>query len=427
MIRASRALGFGGTVIGGRVLLAIDGDALANLRGRRAIALVSGTNGKTTSAALLSAAARSLGPVTSNYVGANLATGIATTLALGHPDATAILEVDEAVIPRAIEQLRPEVVVLLNLSRDQLDRYGEVRTTAAAWTAALRTFDGAVVANADDPLVVWPALAAAPARVTWVGAGAPWTDDAATCPACGSRISRAGDDWSCTQCAFRRPTPCVQLTGDTLCLPNGSALTMALRLPGRCNQANAAMAAGAAMALGVQPAVAIAAFAGVEGVGGRYRVVGIGDVRARLLLAKNPASWLETLDLLQPSPTPLLIALNADGADGRDPSWLWDVPFDRLDGRPIWVTGKRATDLAVRLHYAGVPFQLSPADPVAAARALPPGNADVVANYTAFCRLASLSPHSGRARPGRAFTTAAWRGAAALARPRREAAWRPAR
>jgi UDP-N-acetylmuramyl tripeptide synthase len=389
-IVVSRAFGHGGSVIGGRALLAIDPDALTNLRGNRPIALVSGTNGKTTTATLLSAALAQAGPVTSNYAGANLPTGIATALALGDPNATAVLEVDEAVIPTALAKLRPNLVVLLNLSRDQLDRYGEVRTTAAAWSVALRAFPGAVVANADDPLVVWPALAA-PMAPTWVGAGAPWTGDAAVCPSCGSHIRRAGDHWACVQCPLRRPTPSVTIDGDQLCLGDGSRRAISLRLPGRCNLANAAMAAAGAMALGVDAAVAIAAFAHVEGAGGRYRVITIGGIRARLLLAKNPASWLETLQLLRPAPAPLLIAFNAEAADGRDPSWLWDVPFDQLRGRPVRVTGKRAADVAVRLRYAGVDFEMGPADPVAATKALPDGETDVVANYTAFRRLASLA------------------------------------
>ena len=377
-------------MIGGRALLMIDRDALANLRGERLVALVSGTNGKTTTATLLSAAVGRAGPVTSNYAGANLKTGIATTLALGDPNATAILEVDEAVIPAAVEELRPDLLVLLNLSRDQLDRYGEVRTTASAWAVSLRSFAGAVVANADDPLVVWPALAA-PKAPTWVGAGAPWTGDAAVCPACGSRIRRAENDWTCVQCPLRRPTPSVILDGADLCLPDGSRHALALRLPGRCNLANAAMAAAGAVALGVDVATSVAASADVEGAGGRYCVVRIGGIRARLLLAKNPASWLETLQLLRPSPAPILIAFNAEAADGRDPSWLWDVPFEQLSSRPVWLTGKRAADVAVRLQYAGVPFRMAPADPVAATRALPDGDTDVVVNYTAFRRLASLA------------------------------------
>ena len=390
-VRLATALGHGGSVIGGQVMLAVDRDALSHLRGRRAIALVSGTNGKTTTTAFLAAAVAQGRRVTTNEAGANLETGIASTLALGDRSAPAVLEVDEAVLPGAMEKLRPDVVVLLNLSRDQLDRYGEVRTTAACWRNALRSFGGSVVANADDPLVVWPALATGPMSVQWVAVGDSWTGDAAVCPACGHRVVRAAGDWSCTGCPLRRPTPDLSLGDGALVLAGGPPVPVALRLPGRCNLGNAAMAVAAAVALGVDPHAAAGAIGGVGGSGGRYRVVTLGDTRARLLLAKNPASWLETLQLLQPAPVPVLLALNAEAADGRDPSWLWDVPFELLGDRPVWVTGKRAADMAVRLHYAGVAFRQADDDPLTAVRTLGPGDTDVIANYTAFRRLATLT------------------------------------
>ena len=108
------------------------------------------------------------------------------------------------------------------------------------------------------------------------------------------------------------------------------------------------------MALGVQPEDSLRAMANVQAVAGRYEVMTVGDARVRLLLAKNPAGWAETLDLIRPAPVPVVIGINARVADGRDPSWLWDVPFERLKGRLVVATGDRAKDLAVRLRYAEV-------------------------------------------------------------------------
>jgi UDP-N-acetylmuramyl tripeptide synthase len=118
-------------------------------------------------------------------------------------------------------------------------------------------------------------------------------------------------------------------------------------------------------------------------VDGRYRHAVVGHSDARLLLAKNPAGWVEVFDMLAPAPGPVVVVINARIADGRDPSWLWDVPFERLAGRPVAASGERSRDLAVRLRYAGVEHHRIP-DPIAAVRELGPGPVDVAANYTAL-------------------------------------------
>ncbi|MGH9125888.1 MAG: DUF1727 domain-containing protein, partial [Acidimicrobiales bacterium] len=134
---------------------------------------------------------------------------------------------------------------------------------------------------------------------------------------------------------------------------------------------------------GVSRVVAADAMAATAEVAGRYRTVSVGDVRARLLLAKNPAGWLEVFDLLSPPPTPVVVAINSRIADGRDPSWLWDVPFERLAGRLVIATGERSADLAVRLRYAEVDHRRQP-DPVLAIAEAGESEVDVVANYTSF-------------------------------------------
>jgi UDP-N-acetylmuramyl tripeptide synthase len=387
----SRRLGRGsGSVIGGRAILAIDPDALKQLSWGRRIAVVSGTNGKTTTTSLLSAAVSGHGPVISNALGANLLPGLAAALAAAAPNARqAVLEVDEAWLGRAVMATDPEVVLLLNLSRDQLDRNNEVRRLAASWRQMIteRQARGAaahIVANADDPLVAWAAHEGR--SVTWVGAGQRWTADAAGCPDCGGRIrfpDELGGAWACADCRLRRPDLDVWLEGGDVVFADGQRVTVSLGLPGRINQANAAMAMVAAGRFGVARVEAVAAMAAMTEVAGRYRTVKVGDASARLLLAKNPAGWLETFDLLSPAPTPVVVAINAHIADGKDPSWLWDVPFERLRGRLVVATGERSADLAVRLRYADVDHRRQP-DPLQAIREAGAAHVDVVANYTSF-------------------------------------------
>ena len=385
----SRRLGRGsGSVIGGRAILAVDPHALDRLAVGHPVALVSGTNGKTTTTSLLAAALATTGPVVTNLQGANLPPGLASALAGGPPGAPAALEVDEAWLARVVASTAPRAVALLNLSRDQLDRNNEVRTLASAWRRIFVDRPAVtVVANADDPLVVWGAATASDVR--WVGAGQPWTDDAGGCPRCGGRIDfgdAAGSGWACRDCDLRRPDLDVSLHPGRIEWRDGSSLPLELQLPGRANQANAAMALVVSTVFGVDRDRARAALAGVSEVVGRYAVLRSGGVQARLLLAKNPAGWLEVFDFLGPGPRPVVIAINARIADGRDPSWLWDVPFERLQGRMVVATGERSRDLAVRLRYAGVEHLHEP-DLVGALTASGAPEVDVVANYTSFQQL----------------------------------------
>jgi UDP-N-acetylmuramyl tripeptide synthase len=370
-------------VIGGRVLLAVDPDALDRLAAGRTTCLVTGTNGKTTTTSLLAAALRTRGAVTTNSTGANLLSGLVTTLAGASPDEPAVLEVDEGLLPKATQVLHPSVVVLLNLSRDQLDRIGEVRIHAQHWRAALEAAPATVVAaNADDPLVVW--AAGLSRQATWVATGQRWRLDAYACPACGGRIEwDESSGWHCSSCDLARPQPHLSLEGEEVVLADGRRLPLDLELPGWPNRANAVMAAAAAEAVGVDVAEALRAMAAVAHVAGRYEVVTVGGTRVRLLLAKNPAGWAEALDLIRPAPMPVVVGINARIADGRDPSWLWDVPFERLRGRLVIATGDRGRDLAVRLRYAGVDhrFVEGYANAVRAAGA---SEIDLAANYTSF-------------------------------------------
>jgi UDP-N-acetylmuramyl tripeptide synthase len=391
---ASRLVRAGdGTVIGGRVTLKLDPGALTHLTDGRWVSLVSGTNGKTTTTRLLHAALATRGPVVTNPQGSNLPPGLVAGLSRSAPGVAAALEVDEAWLGHVAAAVAPRTMTLLNLTRDQLDRVAEVRRLADRWRAAVEATPGAhVIANADDPLVAWAAVVALD-RCTWVAAGQPWRDDATGCPSCGSRISWEGVQWACTGCGFSRPIPDLQLDGDML-----ESVPLNLTLPGRANRANAAMAAATALQAGVALSDSVMAMRGVGVVDGRYRTATVGASTCRLLLAKNPAGWIETLDMLAPAPGPVVVAINARIADGRDPSWLWDVPFERLAGRPVAASGERSRDLAVRLRYAGVDYERID-DPLVAVRDLGPGLVDVAANYTALRDIDGRLGRRGRLHP----------------------------
>jgi UDP-N-acetylmuramyl tripeptide synthase len=377
----SRAAGRGdGSVIGGWIGLKIDPDLLAHLAAGRRVALVSGTNGKTTTTRLTAAAMGVLGEVATNSLGANMPTGHTSALARAGHTPYAVLEVDEHYLDQVIDATSPHAVALLNLSRDQLDRAKEVAMMASLWRTALMGHDDThVIANADDPMVVWAARGAA--QVTWVASGQRWHDDSWVCPECGGPIDRAGEGWRCLGCDLRRPVPGWRVDGDAVVTPDGERYVVSLQLPGRVNRANAATALAVAAQFGVRPADAVPRLSQVASIAGRYATVQRDGRTIRLLLAKNPAGWLEAFDMAEPAPT--LLSINARDPDGLDTSWLYDVDFSPLAGRRVLITGDRAMDLAVRLEVNEVPFEHVTSFGKALA-AVPPGRLEVIANYTAF-------------------------------------------
>ena len=387
--RASRLAGRGdGSVIGGVIGLRLKPDLLSLLARGRQVVLVTGTNGKTTTTRLITAALGALGQrVASNAFGANMEAGLVAALAKA-PDATmAVLEVDEKYMPAVLEATRARVVTLLNLSRDQMDRAAEIWLLARRWRAALAAADCRVIANADDPLVAW---AAGQARsVTWVAAGQRWHEDSWCCPNCGSHLLRDGEDWHCGECPNRRPPVSWVLAGDEVIDPTGRSRPLDLILPGRANRSNAVIALAVAEVFGVGATQAMDAVREVRSVAGRYTQVRRHGCDLRLLLAKNPAGWLEALDILTPAPVPVILAVNAQVPDGRDTSWLWDVDYRRLRGRPVFVTGERRLDLAVRLEADEVTFRMAGTVDEAVDLAHSPAM-DVITNYTAFQQIRAV-------------------------------------
>lgn len=383
---ASRITGRGaGAMIGGLVAMTLDRSVLAQLGAGRRTVVVTGTNGKSTTTRMVAAALRTLGPVATNGEGANMDAGLVAALASERAAALAALEVDEMHVPHVCDALHPAVIVLLNLSRDQLDRVGEINHIERTLRAGLARHPHAVVvANCDDVLMTSAAYDSP--TVVWVAAGGGWSGDSVSCPRSGEVIVRDGSHWRSTGTDFARPTPQWWYDDETLYGPGGLVLPMRLSLPGTVNRGNAAQAVAAAVALGADPAAAVAAVSAVDEVAGRYRTVRIGDHTARLLLAKNPAGWQEALSMVDKTAAGVVISVNGQVPDGEDLSWLWDVRFEHFGGTSVVAAGERGTDLAVRLGYAGVEHALVH-DTIAAIASCPPGHVEVVANYTAFLQL----------------------------------------
>jgi lipid II isoglutaminyl synthase (glutamine-hydrolysing) len=382
--RMSRLAGRGdGSVIGGVIGLRVEPDLLSLLAAGRRIVLVTGTNGKTTTTRLITAALGVLGQeVATNAFGANMEAGLTAALGQAPEAPLAVLEVDEKYLPAVLAATRAKVVALLNLSRDQMDRAAEIWLVARRWREALAAApDCRVVANADDPLIAW-AAGAAP-DVIWVAAGQRWHEDSWCCPRCGSHLSRDELGWRCGECEFARPPARWVLDGTAVIDSRGRVHDLALTLPGQANRANAVIALAVADEFHVDAAQALPRLREVTSVAGRYTQVERHGRQVRLLLAKNPAGWLEAFDVLDQPPVPVLLSVNAREPDGKDTSWLWDVDYRVLRGRPVFAAGERRLDLAVRLEADQVPFELADSVDDAVDR-VNGGRLDVVANYTAF-------------------------------------------
>jgi UDP-N-acetylmuramyl tripeptide synthase len=406
---SSRVTGRGaGAMIGGLVAMTLDKSILRQLAESRRTAIVTGTNGKSTTTRMTAAALGTLGPseprgrrhqtVATNAEGANMDAGLVAALAGAREAQLAALEVDEMHVPHVADAVDPKVIVLLNLSRDQLDRVGEINHIERTLRAGLaRHPDTVVVANCDDVLMTSAAYDSP--NVVWVAAGGSWANDSVSCPRSGEIIVRDGTHWYSTGTDFKRPTPQWSYDDTTIYGPDGFSVPMQLALPGTVNRGNATQAVAAAVAMGADPAAAVTAASGVDEVAGRYRTVRLGAHTVRMLLAKNPAGWQEALSMVDTDAGSVVISVNGQVPDGEDLSWLWDVNFEHFvkhsQTHPVIAAGERGTDLAVRLGYAGVEHTLVH-DAVEAITSCPPGHVEVVANYTAFLALNRTFGRGGR-------------------------------
>jgi lipid II isoglutaminyl synthase (glutamine-hydrolysing) len=397
----SRLRGGGATSAPGKVLMRLDPGAIATLGARlkQGSVLVSATNGKTTTAAMAAAIFERAGvALVHNQAGANMAGGIATTLLTaarphrGIAGELGLFEVDEMWMASLASELHPRAILLGNLFRDQLDRYGELETIAERWEQALRGGEAKLVLNADDPLVA--DLGREHPGAVYFGMqddslalpGMAHAADAKYCRRCGAPyafdaiyLGHLGH-YHCPSCGQRRPTPSVTATdvrlegvraaSFTLRTPAGAA-AVSLALPGLYNVYNALAAAALANALEVPLASIVAGLESTKAAFGRAESVtlsvpasganGVGAAitrELRIMLVKNPAGANEVLRTLalEPGEHDVLAVLNDRIADGRDVSWIWDADFELLAGRLRLATcsGTRAAELATRLKYAGI-------------------------------------------------------------------------
>jgi lipid II isoglutaminyl synthase (glutamine-hydrolysing) len=372
--------GRGGTSLPGKLLLRLEPGAIDRLARPLESAILSATNGKTTTAAMAARILERGGrTLVHNRAGANMAGGVATALVQGRGD-TGLFEVDEFWLPQVLPRVRPRALLLANLFRDQLDRYGELETIAERWTAALAaTPVEQLVLNADDPVVAdlgrdREALYFGVEDKGMAMAEMQHAADAKHCRRCGAAyvyeaifMGHLGQ-YHCPNCDARRPQPAVTAHHITLSgtrsarfelrAPAGVA-DVDLPLPGLYNVYNALAAAALGLALGASLDDVVAGLQEVSPAFGRAETVRLRDRDLSILLVKNPAGANEVLRTLtlEPGEHDVFAVLNDNVADGRDVSWVWDADFEVLADRVRRVTcsGTRAAEMAVRMKYAGVP------------------------------------------------------------------------
>jgi UDP-N-acetylmuramyl tripeptide synthase len=434
--RLSRLVGRGGgTTLPGKILTSVDRSAVGRLATRlpQGTALVSATNGKTTTTAM---AAKILGErarLAHNRAGANLASGIASALMEAREAELALLEVDEGAFPAIAAQTKPRAVLLCNLFRDQLDRYGELELVAERWRRAVGTLapETVVVVNADDPLLA--ELASAHENTVRFGVDdvsvarerLPHAADSKYCVRCGQPLVYTATyvghlgDYACPACHTGRPALDVAaraiepegLTGTAFALetPQGAA-RIELTLPGLYNVYNAAAAASLSLQLGATLEEVADGLRRFRAAFGRFERFQAGDRRVLVLLIKNPAGANEAIRTLVGGGTHrvAVVALNDEIADGRDVSWIWDVDFEPLceSLEQLVASGRRAEEMALRFKYGGFDperIEVVPDLDRALDRGLelvaPGDELAVLPTYTAMLALRDVAARRGLVRP----------------------------
>jgi len=418
----------GGTTLPGKLLWKADPGAIDRLAQRlpQGSVLVSATNGKTTTTAMVAEILRPRLPIAHNSSGANLVSGVASTLLRARGAELGLFEVDEGALPEVARRVRPKALLLANLFRDQLDRYGELELVAARWRAAVESLDDAqLVVNGDDPQVgdldngnrvvfglddpthARPALQHAADSKFCIRCGTPYDYAAAY-------VGHLGD-YRCPNCGHHRPPLDVRATDIRLHGLDGSTFTIRtpeataevrLALPGLYNVYNALAAASLTLALGVPLTDVVAGLERFSAAFGRFERIPVGDKRLLMLLIKNPAGANEAVRTLVDAGAPkvAVVALNDEIADGRDVSWIWDVDFEPLlvGLDALVATGSRAAELALRFAYGGLPrerIEVVPDLGTALDRGLeltpPDGELTLLPTYTAMLALRRIVASRG--------------------------------
>ena len=434
--RLSRLAGRGGgTTLPGKILATIDPRALGTLAQRLPLgsALISATNGKTTTAAITAEILSGRIRLAHNRAGANLVSGVASALLAARDAELGLFEVDEGAFPEVARRVRPHAVCLGNLFRDQLDRYGELELVAERWRTAVAELDPAAsaVINADDPLLA--DIARVRPNVLRFGLDdpsvarerLPHAADSKYCRTCGApyayRAAYVGHlgDYVCLNCLDRRPeldvaARSIELSGlesvaFDLVAPGGTR-RVSLPLPGLYNVYNALAASSLALVLGASLDEIEAGLGRFRAAFGRFERIPAGDKNVLLLLIKNPAGANEVVRTLVSGRAPKLavVALNDNIADGRDVSWIWDVDFEPLGEaiERLVVTGGRAQELALRFKYGGVPPERIAVIPdleraLDRGLELTPSGGELVVlpTYTAMLALRRIAAERGLVRP----------------------------
>jgi lipid II isoglutaminyl synthase (glutamine-hydrolysing) len=428
----SRRVGAGaGMTVPGKLLSRLDPGAIDRLAARlpEGAAVLSATNGKTTTAAMAAEILRSRFRLAHNRSGANLVSGVASTLLAAQGAELGLLEVDEAALPEVLQRVRPRAVLLGNLFRDQLDRYGELELIAERWRRAVAalppetvlvlngddpqvgSLGSGIVYGLDDPSVARPVLQHAADSKYCIRCGTPYEYAAAyvghlgdyRCPNCGHArpaldvIGRAVDVHGLERAAFDLVTP-------------EWTRRVELDLPGLYNVYNALGAAALAQTLGATADEIVDGLGRFSAAFGRFERIPINGKRLLLLLIKNPAGANEAIRTLVEGEPPkvAVVALNDAIADGRDVSWIWDVDFEPLLERldTVVATGDRAAELALRFKYGGLDESRIAVEPSLEAAldrglALTPEGSELVVlpTYTAMLALQRLVAARGHARP----------------------------
>jgi UDP-N-acetylmuramyl tripeptide synthase len=429
----SRWLGRGdGSALPGLVAERLDPNILEKL-GRRMsgdIVLVTGTNGKTTTTKMLREILGQGGEhVLTNQAGSNLYRGIVAsilaqcTLTGELQPGLALFEVDEAAMPEVARVLQPQTIVVLNLFRDQLDRYGELDKTASLIRTAILSTKAQLCLNADDPLVASLATSAHdPKQVMFFGINAKYqnqlthdyTADSLHDPVTGSPLEYSQvyfghmGHYRATKGSFKRPTPAVALTEFTdlgvaesrvKVKFGGQIQELALALPGLYNLYNALAALAVAEVRQIKPETALASLAKTAAAFGRVEKIVLKGREIYILLIKNPTGFNQIIQtfLLDQSEKNVLMIINDNFADGRDVSWLWDAAIEDLapHKHQVITSGIRGYDMALRLKYADITPSKVELDPEVALQALikatkPGETAYILPTYTAMLALRNL-------------------------------------
>ncbi len=385
-----------GEALSGLVLSQLDGGALSRSSEEKDLIYVSATNGKTTTTAMITAVLGGRSVVVTNEAGNNMTAGVTLALSKAGGRKVGVLEVDESHLPIVASKAPPTSMVLMNLSRDQLDRVSEVRSIAEKWKRILEANrDISVFANVSDPHIAY--VVRGHSNVVAFEVGSKWNMDATVCPVCDSKVDFNDDigDYRCVNCDFKKPKSDYVFMGDELYRRGKLLTTVKTSLPGQFNLMNAAVATIVGYERDVPLEAIRSALASLGGVGGRYSTFKVLGRSVTAFMAKNPAGWQQIIAMLAESAHPLIVGINANVADGKDTSWLYDIDFSPFGDRDVVVVGERRFDIAVRLSYGGVVHRIC-STYTEAITTFDEGEAiSYVGNYTEFTKMMRFLRDSG--------------------------------